>query len=137
MRAELLYPHPSDAASRSFLASEGPSRAIRRRAWGSQLGPYHVRSVPTLGALAPEAGALAPMSFANHFVSGNVSSMEITNRVIGTARNAPGPPSYHAHMMNDRVGNWLSRKLQPGADARLHVRLRGAAPGPVRGWISP
>jgi hypothetical protein len=51
------------------------------------------------------------MRLANHRVSGNVSSMPITNRVMGTARNAPGPPSTHAHKMKDKkttVGERLS-----------------------------
>ena len=43
-----------------------------------------------------------PMRLASHLVSGKVSNMTATKSVMGSARNAPGPPSSHAQKINDK-----------------------------------
>src|SRR3712207_8252472 len=51
------------------------------------------------------------MRLASQRVSGKVSNMTITKRVMGSARNAPGPPSSHAQKIKDKktmVGEMLS-----------------------------
>src|SRR5215210_6662376 len=48
------------------------------------------------------SASATPMRLANQRVSGKVSNITATNRVIGSARNAPGPPSNQAQMMKDK-----------------------------------
>lgn len=66
-----------------------------------------------------------PTKLANQRVSGKVSSMTATKRVIGNARKAPGPPRSQAQNTNDRntiVGDHERRRRgnpapsQPGVD---------------------
>jgi hypothetical protein len=60
------------------------------------------------------SGELMPMRLANQRVSGKVSNITATKRVMGKARKAPGPPRSQAQNTNERktmVGEMLSPRL--------------------------
>src|SRR5918997_185758 len=73
-------------------------------------GAHPVCSTSSLRAGSSVVG-LVVIRLASQRVSAKVSSIMATKRVMGSARNAPGPPSSHAQTMKDKntiVGEMLS-----------------------------
>src|SRR5215213_4758584 len=87
----------------SFGQREPPEHPLTRWSCALHDGCSASSWVEAPGVASSAAPALlTPMRLASQRVSGNVSNMTATNRVIGSARKAPGPPSSQAQITNDR-----------------------------------